>query len=338
MTPLPSASTQPKCSPNALLGRVLGARELSVLVGVEGLERRLERFHPRFAAGERGHDHGVLVRDGGADRALRRQRHPPARLTRGRRVAIQPRRAEHHELRLDAVARREHHRRGPRHGDTRALAPPALPAGAAIDGDHERSAHLIADQDHHVAGDDRGAGHAIEVLERPQRQRPALLAVGRIRDETEVGEEGDHALAVGGRGRRRRIVGLVERMRAGAGPRPTPHLAAARRVEGDGQELVALARGHVDAVADDHGRRLRVRHRGLPQDVAGRREGDGIAGAGVDASAIRPAELRPLAEGRTPSRQDAQDHTCTRHASSSWHHWLLFAVNRPPRVPQNGRR
>ena len=187
---------------HALLGRPLRSRQLTVLVGVEGLQRGRERFHPRFVAGERGYDHRVVVCDGRADSALRRQRHPPQRLAARERIAIEARRAEHHELRLGAATGREHHRRGPRHRRPGPRAAPAFAAGLAIERDHERPAHLIADEDHRVAGDDRRAGHAVEVLERAERRVHSCLAVRRIGGEPEVGEEGHDALPVGGRRRR----------------------------------------------------------------------------------------------------------------------------------------
>ena len=208
---LPSASTQPKCSPKPF-SVAYSARDSLPSLSVSKVFSAASNgsIHGSLPAKRRDDDH-VAVRDRRADGALRRQRHPPARLTGGEGVAVQPRRAEHDQLRVGAAARREHHRRRPRHGDAGTRAAPALASGPAIEGDHERPAHLVADQDHGVAGDDRRAGHAVEVLERPERRAPALGAVGRVGHEPDVGEEDDDALVVGDRGRRRRIVGLVQR-------------------------------------------------------------------------------------------------------------------------------
>ena len=243
------------------------------------------------------------------------ERHPPARLAGGEGVAVQPRRAEDDQLRVGAAARREHHRRRPRHRDAGTRAAPALAAGPAIEGDHERPAHLVADQDHGVAGDDRRAGHAVEVLERPERNAPALGAVGRVGHEPDVGEEDDDALVVGDRGRRRGIVGLVQRGRAVWLDLPPPALASGRRVQTHRQQPPAFAGRHVELRADDHRGGLGEGQRRLPHDVLGRRERHRVARRGIDAGAVRAAELPPLRRRRCGSREaDQEQSECSRCA------------------------
>ncbi len=105
----------------------------------------------------------------------------------------------------------------------------------------KRPARLVADQDDEVAGDDRRARHAVEVHERPERRAPAFGAVGRVGDQADVGEEHDHALGVGGRRRRRRVVRLVDVRVARRRDAAAPALTAAAGIEGDGQELGAVA-------------------------------------------------------------------------------------------------
>ncbi len=61
-----------------------------------------------------------------------------------------------------------------------------------------------------IADDDRRGAHAVDVVERAERHRPALLARGVVGDEAVVGEEDVDAVGFDRRARRRRVVALVD--------------------------------------------------------------------------------------------------------------------------------
>ncbi len=256
---------------------------------VEGRQRRL--------AGARcGHVERVAVRDGSAHRATRADRYPPLRLAGVERIGVEPRRAEDDEL-CRASGRLEYHGRGPSFHSHRALLPPTLTAGLAIECDEKRAAALVAEQHHEIPCDDRRRRHAVEALERSQWQRPSVLAVGREGCQTEIGEEDNDAVIVCRGGWRRRVVRVIHLLRVCAPELPSPELAPRRGIERNRQKLVAFAGSQVHVSASDHRRRLPVGRRDFPDDVAGRREHDGIVCPRRDPRPVRPAELRPLGVG-----------------------------------------
>jgi hypothetical protein len=68
--------------------------------------------------------------------------------------------------------------------------------------------------------------------------RPSHLAVGSVRDQAELSEERHHAALVGRRRGRRRIVGLVGFLHAGALQITPPSVLARLRIECDRHEAV----------------------------------------------------------------------------------------------------
>src|SRR6185503_18428804 len=86
-------------------------------------------------------------------------------------------------------------RRRPALDQALALRAPALLARGGVDREQERALLLVAEKNQRAAGQDRRAGHAVEVDERSERELPALLALGIEGHEPELGEERVHVLA-----------------------------------------------------------------------------------------------------------------------------------------------
>jgi hypothetical protein len=124
--------------------------------------------------------------------------------------------------------------------------------------------------------------------------RSSGLPIGRIGDETELGEERDDAVFIGGGSGRGGIVGSKDCLRFFAGDGAPPQFLAGFRVETDCQQFIRFAGGEVDASARKDGGGLAVRNRRFPDDVFCGREFDGVSCRGVDAGAVRPPELGPL--------------------------------------------
>ena len=182
---------------------------------------------------------------------------------------------------------------GFRHG-VLPLAPPADATGALVDRDCERSAALVADQRDDVAVDDGRRREAVEAVERPEREPPALVPVEVERDEAEIRKEDVEALAVRGRCRTRGVVADVGLVGVVADDVAPPGRLSRPKVEGQRRERVTLHGRQVDPVLDDDRRRPAHGHGDAPHQVLSRpelcRQGRPV-GYPV---AMRSPEARPL--------------------------------------------
>src|SRR5258706_10923470 len=81
---------------------------------------------------------------------------------------------------------------------------------------------------------------AIHVIERSQRQPPALGAIFAIRQQAEVAEENVHVLAVGYRARRRRRIGRLVALQPWTRGLPPPENLAGSAAESQSVQPAAL--------------------------------------------------------------------------------------------------
>ncbi len=203
----------------------------------------------------------------------------------------------------------------------RALHLPALLARAAIDRQQVGAQVLIDRQDQQVVHQHRRRAKAVVDVERPQRQPPALLAVGREADEAELLEERVHRLAVGDRAWRGRAVDVLDAPGLCARHFAPPQFLARRAVERDDQQLVVGLVGRVrrqeDARLGEHRRGMPRRQRRLPDDVGRRPDVDRQIRRLRDAGAVGPAEARPVG-GATRQRVQSED-MCVMRLPSPMH-------------------
>ncbi len=174
---------------------------------------------------------------------------------------------------------------------------PANLAGNLIDGKQVGICILIANQNHHFPGENRRRSMTVLIVERTERELPALGSVGGIGDEAEVAEEDVDVLAVGNGRRRCRAVGGLKLLFTGARSFAAPDNFAAGAVETEGHQFFVLGRGQEDARFREHRRGVAGRDGGLPHDILLRRKFGGQRSVVGDACAVRTAELRPVASG-----------------------------------------
>ncbi len=171
---------------------------------------------------------------------------------------------------------------------------PLHAAGALVHAHDERAKALVAGQDHQVAHDHRRGAHAVDVVERAERHRPALLPRAVVGDEAVVGEEHVDAVVLDRGARRRRVVALVDDLRLDLRRGTFPEDAALQPVDRDCHQRVAAKGCQVDPIVMKDGRRVPSRQRQPPEEVLLRPELDGNAGRRRNARAVRPAEPRPV--------------------------------------------
>ncbi len=90
---------------------------------------------------------------------------------------------------------------------------PFLLSGALVDREEIRPGALIAGEHDQVADDDRRGAHAVDVVERPERHLPSLLAARVVRHHAVVRKEDVDAVGLDGWAGRRRVVALVDDLR-----------------------------------------------------------------------------------------------------------------------------
>ena len=240
----------------------------------------------------------------------RQPAHPPQLLPVGDGIRRQLERLRNHNLRRTAGGVVDRRRRVAG-DDVRAIHLPALLARAAIDRQQVGSQVLIDRQHQQVVHQHGRRAKAVVDVERPQRQPPAFLAVGREADEAELLEERVHRLAVGHRAWRGRAVDVLDAPRLCSRHFTPPQLFARRPVERDDEQLVVGLVGGVrrqeDARLGEHRRRMPRRQRRFPHDVARWPDVGRQVRGFRDASAIGPAEARPVGRGGDGKDRDQRE-------------------------------
>src|SRR5262249_31525309 len=122
---------------------------------------------------------------------------------------------------------------------------PAHLAVSRIDGDEERLCLCVADEHQRVPADYRRCSHSIKIVERPEREPPALFAVAREGDDAQIGEECIDVVAISDWRRRCGIVLPVDRSRARAHDVAAPLDAAVRTVDREYAELLAFGSSEI---------------------------------------------------------------------------------------------
>ncbi len=174
---------------------------------------------------------------------------------------------------------------------------PALLAGFLVHGEQMRSAALIDREQQQVVVDHRRRAHAVDVVERTERQLPELLAGQVVRDEAVVGEEHVERVRFHRDRRRRRIVALVDRRPRLRRRCAFPDRLSRRAIERHRHQRLLPHAGQIDAIAEQDRRRVPERQLHAPQQVLLRPELGRHILRGRNAAAVGPAEANPVGSG-----------------------------------------
>ena len=190
----------------------------------------------------------------------------------------------------------------------RAIDLPHDAPGALVDRHQVRAKALIARQDDVVADDHRRGAHAVDVVERTERHRPALFARAVVGDHAVVGEEHVDAVFFDRGTRRCRVVALVDDSRLYLRRRPLPQRFAGRAIDRDGDERVVRAHAReVDTITERGSARNDPAATAVARADSCRARIRSVRASPRDARPVRPAESRPLAGvGRSAQHGDRQ--------------------------------
>src|SRR5688500_20380210 len=102
-----------------------------------------------------------------------------------------------------------------------------------------------------MSGQHRGGTHAVEIVERPKRDAPTLVAVRSVGNEAEVAEEHVHIGTVGHRRGGRRAIQLVQLLFARLRERASPERAARAVLHDNRMTLVFVQCGVYISIAGE---------------------------------------------------------------------------------------
>ena len=151
---------------------------------------------------------------------------------------------------------------------------------------------------------------AVRVVERTERQFPALVAIHSVADESEIAEEDVDIAAVAHRRGRGGAVGLLHTLHARTRRFPLPLDFAGRAIEADREELFAFVSSEENARAGQNRRRMPGRKRCFPDGVLFRSDLDRQTSIGGDPRALRTAEVRPVTGAHVWTAHEEQDDEC----------------------------